>query len=229
MALKLDPTSAYASRKYGEMMWEMDRETAQRAFRLSLGLDPHYTKAALTRLLQKTRDVAELARCVPDSNEAQFEYATFLSTNHVPEESERVLLGLLPKLESDPSMRPLAARAFFGLGQIRQERGAEQDAMAYFLKAVSLEPGECAYYEELGYACLRQKRYDEAKRFMEQRLRMGTSTDGNVFLALAEIYENVGPIDRANKYYHKALEAFPASWNVSRTKAMQGIQRTTEQ
>jgi len=229
MALKLDPTSAFASRRYGEMIWDANRQTAQRAFRLSLGLDPHHTKAALTRLRQKTNEISELGSCVPDSSEARFEYASFLSNNHLPDESERVLMALLPALESNPSMQPLAARAFFGLGQIRQERGAEQDAMAYFLKAVSLEPGECAYYEELGYACLRQKRYAEAKRFMEQRLRMGASTDGNVFLALAEIYENVGPVDTANKYYRRALEAFPEGWAVSRNKALQGIQRTTDQ
>ena len=227
MAIRLDPTNAWASRKYGEVMWDTNRALAQAAFRRSLALDPHCTATELDLLAQKTKDVKELAACVPGTTEARFEFASFLSNNHLPDESEKVLLSLLPSVEGDPSKRPLGARVFFELGQIRQGRGADQDAMAYFLKAVSMEPSESAYYEELGYTCLRQRRYQEAKQFLEQRLRMGSTKDGNVYLALGEIYENVGTADTAHQYYRRALDAFPASWDVSRSKAVQGMKRTS--
>ena len=228
-ALRLDPTNAWIGRNYGAMVWDTRRDVAQDAYRRSLELDPHYTTTVLGGLLQKACDLEQIGACVPRSAEARFEYAAFLSNNKLNGESEKVLVELLPSIESDGAKRPLAAKVFFELGQIRQSLGCEQDAMACFVRAVSLGPDEHAYWEELGYTCLRQKRYAEAKKFLEQRLRMDRAKDANVFMALGEVYENVGPMNTANQYYRKALDAFPASWDVSRSLAMQGIQRTSEQ
>ena len=124
--------------------------------------------------------------------------------------------------------RDLAARVFFKLGQLRRNSGNDQDAVACFLKAVALQPDSQAYYEELGYTCLREKRYEEARKFLEQRLRMAPAENGRVFLALAEVYENVGPSGTAHRYYRRALDAFPESWDVSRSQALRGLERTQE-
>ena len=152
-----------------------------------------------------------------------------LANSSLPDEAEKTLMALIPKVETDSSRRELAARVFFELGQMRRTSGRDQDAVVCFLKAVALQPNSQAYYEELGYACLREKRYEEARKFLEQRLRMAPAENGQVYLALAEVYENVGPAGTAHKYYRRALEAFPESWDVSRNRAHSGLERTQQQ
>jgi len=228
-AVGMDPTNAWIHRKYGKLTWNTDRAAAQAAFRRALELDPHYTRDVLTKLSSQTVEMEDLRQCIPDNSETVFEYAAFLINNKYPDEAEKVLLALLPQVETKRSKRHLAAKVFFRLGQIRQSNGFGQDAVTCFLKATSLQPDKHAYYEELGYACLRQKRYNEARRFLEQRLRMGPAKDGRVFLALAEVFENVGPADTAHRYYRRALQSLPTSWNVSRNEALRGLERTTDQ
>ena len=229
MAASLDPTNAWIFRKYGAAVWEADQDLAQAAFRRALDLDPHCARTVLAQLYDKTHDLDAVRRCVPGNHRAQFEFAGFLMNSHMPAESEAVLAGLLPALESDADRRELAGEVFFHLGQLRQERGSEQEAMAYFLKAVALQPERQTYHEELGYAYLRQRRYDDARKSLERRLRMGPAGDGNVFLALGEIYENIGTAGTARQYYSKALDSFPPTWDVSRAKALQGLKRTEDQ
>ena len=228
-AARLNPTNAWVYRKYGNAVWDEDRDTAQEAFRRALDLDPHYTRSVLSALAEKTEDPDQLGKCIPNNSETVFEYAKFLLNSGLPEESEKVLLSVLAQVESDSSRKHLAASMFFMLGQMRKNNGLNQNAAACFLKAVALQPDKHAYYEELGYTHLRQKRYDAARRFLEQRLRMSPAEDGHVFLALAEVYENVGPIRTANQYYRRALRAFPPSWKVSRNEALRGLERTADQ
>lgn len=228
-AVKINPTHAWVHREYGRALWSHDRKTAQAAFRRAFDLDPRQTRTTLTALAQQTDDLDELRKCISDNSEAVLEFAMFLANNSLTNEAEEVLVSLVPKVGSDKSNQDLAARVFFKLGQLRQNSGNEQEAMACLLKAVALQPNSQVYYEELGYTCLRQKRYEEARKFLEQRLRMAPAENGRVFLALAEVYENVGPSGTANKYYRRALDALPESWNVSRGQALRGLQRTQEQ
>jgi len=225
IAMNLNPTSAWTHRKCGLALWETDMPAAQAALRRALDLDPHYTLEVLTAVSAKSENPADLRTAIPDSNEAIFEYARYLFNNGMAAEAEHVLVSLLPRAEDGPD-RHLAAKILFNLGRIRQSNGAEQEAVACFLKAVSLQPDQPSYYEQLGYACLQQQRYEEARRYLERRLRMNSERDGRVFLALAEVYEKVGPKDTAHHYYRRALEALPESWDVSRRQAEGGIQRT---
>jgi len=227
IAMNLNPTSAWTHRKCGTALWDVNRPAAQAAFRRALDLDPHYTLEVLTALNARSDDPADLRACIPDNNATIFEYARFLFNNGMAAEAENVLVSLLPRVEEGPD-RHLAAKILFNLGLIRQSTGSEQEAVACFLKAVSLQPDKPAYYEELGYACLRQERYDEARRYLEQRLRMSPDRDGRVFLALAEVYEQTGPKSTAHHYYRRALDAFPPSWSDSRRQAQRGIERTAD-
>ncbi|HUS58356.1 MAG TPA: O-antigen ligase family protein [Planctomycetota bacterium] len=226
-AILLDPTNAWVHRKFGMATWDTDRNLARQVLRRAFDLDPQYTRTVLTELAAKTDDIGELRYCISEQIEPQFEYAKFLINNGITDESENVLTDLLARVENDASHRDTAATIFFELGHIRRDRGFSQDAMACFVKAVLLQPDRFSYYEELGYECLRQKRYVDAKKYFEQRMRMNAEKDPNVLLALAEVYENTGPSATASHYYRRALELIPPAWNVSRSKAEQGLERTS--
>jgi len=228
VAVNLNPTSSWTYHTYGLKTWHVDRSTSALAFRQALSLDPSLTRRLLNSLLTDTSSLAQLASCVPSTPEVQYEFALFLILNNAHEDAEKVLTAVLPQVTRDSAHHSLAADVYFRLGQIRQDQGLDQDAVALFLKAVSLQPDGPAYYEQLGYACLRQQRYEEARKYFEQRLRFGSSEDGNLYLALGEVFENTGVAHTAHQYYRRALDMFPPSWDVSRRKAMNGMRRTAE-
>jgi len=228
VAVNLNPTSSWTYHTYGLKTWHVDRPKSAMAFRQALSLEPSLTRNLLNSLLPDTSSLIQLASCVPAAPEAQYEFALFLIFNNAHDQAEKVLLALLPQVTRDSTRYPLAADVYFRLGQIRQDQGLEEDAVALFLKAVSLQPDRPAYYEHLGYACLKQQRYEEARRYLERRLQFGSNEDGNLYLALGEVFENTGVAHTAHQYYRRALDLLPPSWDVSRRKAVSGMNRTAE-
>lgn len=105
-------------------------------------------------------------------------------------------------LERDDHFAP----ALNYLGYMYAERGENLDeAMKLVRRAVSLEPGNGAYVDSLGWAYYRLGRYEEAKGHLLKAAKL-VGDDAVVHEHLGDVYSAIGDKNEAADAYRKALE-----------------------
>ncbi|CAN5865830.1 hypothetical protein BH18ACI4_BH18ACI4_14960 [soil metagenome] len=83
--------------------------------------------------------------------------------------SERVTVGAGPQVYIAMQRTSVPeGEANFYLGDLLLHIHREADAETYFKRAISLEPGFTPTYASLGLLCVRQKRYAEAKNYLQR-------------------------------------------------------------
>ncbi len=120
------------------------------------------------------------------------DYATLFATNGFPEESQRLYQLVRPK----EGLR--SAQEFYNQAKSASQQGQTEQAMAFYKKAIELDPDYGQALTGLGAMLLMQKRLDEARPLFEKAL----SLDPNHATALI----NMSMIDQARGDHEKALE-----------------------
>lgn len=95
--------------------------------------------------------------------------------------------------------------ANYYLGDLLLHINRENDAEHYFQLAISLEPGFLPPYASLGLLRVRQRRYAEAKKFLQKAATSSQSYLIHYLYAYVLSREGVGPTGRVTGYPHEAV------------------------
>jgi tetratricopeptide (TPR) repeat protein len=134
------------------------------------------------------------------------------------EESFRDLIGLyvatkqtdraIQKLNSVPDAQKQAFH-YELIGVADAVSGKLQDAENAYKKALEKDPNQGSSARLLFDLYAQSKRYDDAKRMLDERLQKNPSNPGAVIAMRGTLYEVQGKTDEARKDYEKALESDP--------------------
>jgi len=103
-------------------------------------------------------------------------------------------------LASAPANSPSNARAWYRLGNVREEQGRDEDALACFEKAIALDPGHAQAWNNLGGAHQRLGRLDPAA----EAFRRAIAADP----MLPQPYLNLGRLHGTRGEHARAAECF---------------------
>ncbi|MGD0224084.1 MAG: tetratricopeptide repeat protein [Terriglobia bacterium] len=95
-----------------------------------------------------------------------------------------------------------------GLGQIASSRGHGDEALAYFRKAVSINPNSSPAYDELGSLYFPRGDYARAAEYFQQSVRVNPLDFGGRFF-LGSCLMKLGKPAQAAEQFHAAREADP--------------------
>jgi Flp pilus assembly protein TadD len=105
------------------------------------------------------------------------------------------------------------------LGAALQDRGALEEAMVAYRRAIQLRPGEQAPYMRLGLALAEAGRLPDARKTFQALLRLdGTSAVGHNGLGAVAMLE--GRHDEARRHYEQALRFHPEDLAARQSLAM---------
>ena len=82
---------------------------------------------------------------------------------------------------------------------------SKAEQMSY--KTVKAEPNNSTYLDTYAWILFQQKRYEEAKIYIEQAIRNDSTLSNVVLEHIGDIYSQTGNTDKAVEYWQKALEA----------------------
>ena len=99
--------------------------------------------------------------------------------------------------------------AWNNLGLLSAREGKTAEAIAYFQKALELNPSLFVALENLGNAYRQQKRWDEARESLEKALSLNAH-DAEANYSLGMVFAQTNDAEHAYEYLHKALELRPA-------------------
>ncbi len=129
-----------------------------------------------------------------------------------PDEALKEYLLLLQK---DPN----TAENYFQVGMLFESRNKAAKAVGYYRKAIQLQRGHGRAYLRLGLLLYRAKKPTEAKQFLEKALRYVPDA--------YEAYYYLGRIEKENKDYNAALQAFEWATKSAEFKSKALIERGT--
>jgi tetratricopeptide (TPR) repeat protein len=75
-------------------------------------------------------------------------------------------------------------------------------------RAISLEPGNAAYLDTVGWVHFKKGNYEEARRYIQKSVDTGDASP-EVFEHLGDVYEALGDMDMAREWWKKAFEEDP--------------------
>ena len=141
-------------------------------------------------------------------------FASELEPRLSPEEQAVYRDKVVPLLREDPAkavpvleglLKPAASAVFdFTLGNIRFQNGDLTNAVPHFEAAVAKFPDYRRAWKSLGFALVRDGRYDEAVRPLTRAVSLGEA-DGKVFGILGFAFMNQGRYVSADGAYRQAL------------------------
>ncbi len=99
--------------------------------------------------------------------------------------------------------------AWNNLGLLSAREGRTAEAIAYFQKALELNPSLFVALENLGNAYRQQKRWDEARDTLEKALSVNAD-DAEVNYSLGMVFAQTNDTEHAYEYLRKALALRPA-------------------
>lgn len=180
---QLAPDSARVYELRGDRMAEIgNMKGAILAYRSAIERDPHLSSVhlALGEALSISQDAAERAQ-------AESEYKKALADNPSDEKAE-CRLGDIEKQRSNfdaakqhykraLELQPDDPDANEGLGVVLFEEGAIQEARTYLNRTVQLDPANAAAYYHLSQASRGAGDLDQAKREMDQFLKLKTQEE----------------------------------------------------
>jgi len=103
---------------------------------------------------------------------------------------------------------PKEKRAYYDVGNTYHNRGEYQDAIAWFNKALELDPNYSLALNDLAYAYAATENYDKAVKILK-KLASILPRDANVLDTTGEIYEKMGRIDEALAKFKQAIRIKP--------------------
>jgi len=148
--------------------------------------------------------VRDALRAKPDDVELQFELGAALERSGDKASAEATFLAILDK-------HPENAGTMNYLGYMWAEQGVHLDRAAEMLnKAVTLEPGNGAYLDSLGWAYFRQGKLDLAEKYLNNAAQI-LPRDATVHEHLGDVLAKRGDTTRALSLYRVALTLDPES------------------
>jgi len=148
--------------------------------------------------------VRDAIRTKPDDVELQFELGAALERSGDKASAEATFLAILDK-------HPENAGTMNYLGYMWAEQGVHLDRAAEILnKAVTLEPGNGAYLDSLGWAYFRQGKLDLAEKYLNNAAQI-LPRDATVHEHLGDVLAKRGDTNRALSLYRVALTLDPES------------------
>jgi len=148
--------------------------------------------------------VRDALRTKPDDVELQFELGAALERSGDKASAEATFLAILDK-------HPENAGTMNYLGYMWAEQGVHLDRAAEMLnKAVTLEPGNGAYLDSLGWAYFRQGKLDLAEKYLNNAAQI-LPRDATVHEHLGDVLAKRGDTTRALSLYRVALTLDPES------------------
>jgi len=148
--------------------------------------------------------VRDALRTKPDDVDLQFELGAALERSGDKASAEATFLAILDK-------HPENAGTMNYLGYMWAEQGVHLDRAAEMLnKAVTLEPGNGAYLDSLGWAYFRQGKLDLAEKYLNNAAQI-LPRDATVHEHLGDVLAKRGETTRALSLYRVALTLDPES------------------
>lgn len=148
--------------------------------------------------------VRDALRAKPDDVDLQFELGAALERSGDKASAEATFLAILDK-------HPENAGTMNYLGYMWAEQGVHLDRAAEMLnKAVTLEPGNGAYLDSLGWAYFRQGKLDLAEKYLNNAAQI-LPRDATVHEHLGDVLAKRGDTTRALSLYRVALTLDPES------------------
>lgn len=100
----------------------------------------------------------------------------------------------------------LKAEAYNNIGYYQLRRGAYEQSMGNFKKAIALDADYGFAYDNLGYALIRAGRLEEGKQFLDRALETQNNDMAYTHRNLALYYQAVGDADLAEKNFQLAFQ-----------------------
>jgi Flp pilus assembly protein TadD len=148
--------------------------------------------------------VRDALRTKPDEIDLQFELGAALERSGDRAAAEKTFMSILEK-------HPDHAGTMNYLGYMWAEQGVNLDRAADMLtKAVSLEPGNGAYLDSLGWAYFRQGKLELAEKNLNDAAQI-LPRDATVHEHLGDVLAKRGETTRALSLYRVALTLDPES------------------
>ena len=148
--------------------------------------------------------VKDALRAKPDEADLQFELGAVLERSGDRSGAEKAFLTILDQ-------HPDNAGTMNYLGYMWAEQGVNLDRAADMLtKAVTLEPGNGAYLDSLGWAYFRQGKLDLAEKRLNEAAQI-LPRDATVHEHLGDVLAKRGDTNRALSLYRVALTLDPES------------------
>jgi len=148
--------------------------------------------------------VRDAMRAKPDDVELQFELGAAQERSGDKASAEATFLGILDK-------HPENAGTLNYLGYMWAEQGVKLDRAAEMLnKALTLEPGNGAYLDSLGWTYFRQGKLDLAEKYLNNAAQV-LPRDATVHEHLGDVLAKRGDTTRALSLYRVALTLDPES------------------
>ena len=148
--------------------------------------------------------VRDALRTKPDDVELQFELGAAQERSGDKASAEATFLAILDK-------HPENAGTLNYLGYMWAEQGVKLDRAAEMLnKALTLEPGNGAYLDSLGWTYFRQGKLDLAEKYLNNAAQV-LPRDATVHEHLGDVLAKRGDTKRALSLYRVALTLDPQS------------------
>jgi tetratricopeptide (TPR) repeat protein len=148
--------------------------------------------------------VRDALRTKPDDVDLQFELGAALERSGDKTSAEATFLAILEK-------HPENSGTMNYLGYMWAEQGVHLDRAAEMLnRAVTLEPGNGAYLDSLGWAYFRQGKLDLAEKYLNNAAKI-LPRDATVHEHLGDVLAKRGDTNRALSLYRVALTLDPES------------------
>jgi predicted O-linked N-acetylglucosamine transferase (SPINDLY family) len=113
------------------------------------------------------------------------------------EQAERLYNNVL-------ELRPRNADAYYGLGNIMQDRGKLDEAITSYKKTIQLKPNFVGAYYNLGSIFKEKGQFDEAIQCYQKCMRLDPTYAGT-YNTLGAIFQNKKNFDEAIQYFQRAL------------------------
>jgi protein O-GlcNAc transferase len=113
------------------------------------------------------------------------------------EQAERIYNEVL-------ELRPRNADAYYGLGNIMQDRGKLDEAITSYKKTIQLKPNLAGAYYNLGSIFKEKGQIDEAIQYYQKCMRLDPTYAGT-YNTLGAIFQNKKKFDEAIQHFRQAL------------------------
>jgi tetratricopeptide (TPR) repeat protein len=142
----------------------------------------------------------------PSSAEALYGLGSAYLNQQKAAEAKESFEGATKLHSSYPDTLP---NAWNNLGLLAAREGKTAEAIAYFKKALELNPTLFVALENLGNAYRQQKRWNEARDTLEKALSLNAD-DAEANYSLGMVFAQTNDTEHAYEYLRKALELRPA-------------------
>jgi serine/threonine-protein kinase len=208
-ALRIDETlaEARASLAYSTNGYDWDWKGAATEFKRAIELKPNYATAHYWYATTHLAALGKLDEAISEMIEAKEldPLSLIINTNlgwiyYFARRYDDAVKQIHKALEIDENFNV----AYFKLGQVYERQGRYEEAIEQYHRAMQLS-SNLWIMPGLGHALAMTGRHDEARRMLDELLRMAGERYVSPYF-IAEIYRGLGEIDRTFEWLEKAYE-----------------------